>query len=60
MGHLDYLDKLGTDIQIVSPRPFQMMHSEKPGKLVHWFTEEVNDVIYRQTQLLKGRFYGIG
>ena len=37
-GHCDMLDRVGTDIQMLSPRPFQMMHSVKPGKpgaLVH-------------------------
>ena len=34
----------GVDIQLISPRPYQMMHSEQ-AKLVEWFTEETNDVI---------------
>ena len=52
-GHLDMLKRVGTDLQMISPRPFQMMHSQKPGRLVHWFIEECNNIIYRQTQLLK-------
>jgi len=55
-GHLDMLDNVGTDYQLLSPRPFQMMHSEKPGFLVDWFTEATNDIIARQCQLLPGRF----
>lgn len=55
-GHLDMLDRVGTDYQLLSPRPFQMMHSEKPAKLVHWFTEETNNIIARQTQLMPDRF----
>jgi OH-DDVA meta-cleavage compound hydrolase len=55
-GHLDLLKKHRTDRQLISPRPFQMMQSEKPGKLVHWFTEEVNTLIHRQCQLLPDRF----
>src|SRR5215469_6594502 len=35
-AHLPLLDKHGTDFQLISPRPFQMMHSEKPAKIVHW------------------------
>jgi predicted TIM-barrel fold metal-dependent hydrolase len=58
-GHLQMLDKHKTDLQLVSPRPFQMMHSEKPGVLVHWFTEECNNLIYRQMQLYADRFIGI-
>ena len=45
-NHLkNHLDKVGTDIQFLSPRPFQLMHSEKPDKIVHWWNEANNDVI---------------
>ena len=57
--HLPYIDKVGTDMQLVSPRPFQLMHSEKPAKLVQWFHEEVNNIIHRETQLYPDRFVGI-
>ena len=40
-SHLDQLKEAGTDMQIISPRPYQMMHSENP-KLV--------DVVYRRDQ----------
>jgi 4-oxalmesaconate hydratase len=33
-----------------------MMHSEKPAKLVHWFTEETNNIIARQCELMPDRF----
>jgi 4-oxalmesaconate hydratase len=58
-GHLECLDEIGTDLQLISPRPFQMMHSEESAKLVQWWTEEVNNIIHRQTQLLPDRFVGI-
>jgi OH-DDVA meta-cleavage compound hydrolase len=58
-GHLDMLDRVGTNLQLLSPRPFQMMHSAKPGRLVHWFTEETNNLIARTCQLLPERFIGI-
>ncbi|HTX25341.1 MAG TPA: amidohydrolase family protein [Steroidobacteraceae bacterium] len=58
-GHLDLLRRHGTDVQLISPRPFQMMHSERPGKLVHWFCEEVNTLIHRQCRLLPDRFVPI-
>jgi 4-oxalmesaconate hydratase len=58
-GHLDMLDRVKTDIQLISPRPFQMMHSFKPGRLVHWYTEETNNLIARTVQLLPQRFFGI-
>ena len=35
-SHMAYIDKLGTNMQLVSPRPFQLMHSQKPSRLVQW------------------------
>ena len=58
-GHLDMLRRVGTDRQLLSPRPFQMMHSAKPGRLVHWFTEESNNIIARTCKLLPDTFIGI-
>ncbi len=58
-GHLPLMDEYGTNLQLLSPRPFQLMHSEKPGKLVHWFTEECNSVIHRQMALFPERFVGV-
>src|SRR5262249_13638365 len=59
MGHLDALHSHGTDVQLISPRPFQLMHSEKPAKLVHWFAEECHNIIHRQTQMYPNRFFGV-
>lgn len=58
-GHMDMLDKHGTDVQLISPRPFQMMSSFEPARVVHWFTEETNTIIHRQTELFPNRFVGI-
>jgi predicted TIM-barrel fold metal-dependent hydrolase len=58
-GHLDALKHNGTDIQLISPRPFQLMHSEKPAKLVHWFAEECHNIIHRQTQMYPNQFLGV-
>lgn len=55
-GHLACLDDAGVDMQVLSPRPYQMMHSERPTKLVHWYIEEVNDLIARQCALYPDRF----
>ena len=57
--HLHYIDKVGTNMQLISPRPFQLMHSEEQAILVQWFHEEVNNIIYRETQLYPDRFIGI-
>src|SRR6187431_1166943 len=54
-SHLEQLKEAGTDMQIISPRPYQMMTSEIP-KLVAWFTEETNNIIARQTQLFPKTF----
>ena len=58
-GHMDMLDRVGTDMQMLSPRPFQMMHSMKPNRVVHWFTEETNNIIARTVKLIPNRFIGV-
>ena len=58
-GHLDMMDQFGIDLQMLSPRPFQMMHSAKPSRLVHWFTEETNNIIARTVQLMPKRFVAV-
>ena len=58
-SHMDYIDHVKTDRQMVSPRPFQLMHSEKPVRIVQWFHEEVNNIIHRETQIYPDRFFGI-
>ena len=59
-GHLDHMRSCGIDRQCISPRPFQMMHSEKPARIVHWWTEETNNIIHRSCKLMPDKFYGIG
>lgn len=46
--HLDALKQVGTDLQLISPRPFWTAHYLKPERIVHWFTEATNDLIARQ------------
>jgi len=58
-SHLDALTHHGTDVQLISPRPFQLMHSERPAKLVHWFAEECHTIIHRQTQMYPNKFFGV-
>ena len=57
-SHLAQLQEVGTDMQLISPRPYQMMTSETP-KLVQWFTEETNNIIARQAALYPDTFRGI-
>ncbi len=53
------LDSVGTDVQILSPRPFQMMHSEKPDKIVHWWVAANNDAIALSVKLAPDRYRGV-
>ena len=57
-SHLEQLREAGTDLQIISPRPYQMMTSEHP-KLVTWFMEETNAIIARQVKLFPNTFRGV-
>ena len=57
--HTDVLDQVGTDMAFISPRPYTMMHSEKPEKIVRWYCEAVNDAIALQVKVEPTRFRGI-
>ncbi len=57
--HTEVLDQVGTDMAFISPRPYTMMHSEKPEKIVHWYCEAVNDAIALQVKVEPTRFRGI-
>jgi OH-DDVA meta-cleavage compound hydrolase len=57
-SHLEQLKEAGIDMQLVSPRPYQMMHSENP-KLVRWYIEETNNIIGKQTRLFPNVFKGV-
>jgi OH-DDVA meta-cleavage compound hydrolase len=58
-SHLEQLAQTGIDMQIISPRPYQSMHSERPSRLVHWYTEAVNNVIAQQCRLYPDTFAGM-
>ena len=57
-SHLAQLQEVGTDLQLISPRPYQMMTSEHP-KLVNWFVEETDNIIAKQVQLYPDTFRGV-
>ncbi|HZO37061.1 MAG TPA: amidohydrolase family protein [Solirubrobacteraceae bacterium] len=59
ISHSDHLAGAGIDLQVVSPRPYQMMHSEQPSTIVEWFTEETNNMIHRCCELFPDRFVGM-
>jgi len=58
-GHLDHMRACGIDMQLISPRPFQMMHSERPASIVHDWTEITNDLIHRSCKLMPDKFIGM-
>ena len=58
-GLIATLDGVGTDVQFISPRPFQMMHSEKPGKIVRQWIAENNNIIAKQVEMFPDRFQGV-
>jgi 4-oxalmesaconate hydratase len=58
-GHITMLRDVGTDIQFISVRPFQQMHSERPEKIVRKWTMAQNDLIARQVNLHPDVFRGI-
>ncbi|MCL6592987.1 MAG: amidohydrolase [Alicyclobacillus sp.] len=49
--HVDLMHQVGTDLQLISPRPFHMMHSVQPARVVYLWTSFVNDIIARQCKL---------
>jgi predicted TIM-barrel fold metal-dependent hydrolase len=57
--HLALLTKVGTELQFISPRPFQLMHSERPESIVRNWVILQNDLIARQLRLHPDVFCGI-
>jgi len=53
------LDKVGTDVQFLSPRPFQLMHSEQPERIVQWWVQANNDAIATSVKLAPDRYRGV-
>jgi len=58
-SHFEQLKRHGTDLQLLSPRPFQLMHSERPAKIVQWFHEAFHEVIAQQVRLHPTLFRGV-
>ncbi|MFN0002370.1 MAG: amidohydrolase family protein [Pseudohongiellaceae bacterium] len=59
-GHIEHMQNNGLDMQLISPRPFQTMHSEKPGYLVEWYIHECNKIIADSIRLFPTKFFGVG
>jgi predicted TIM-barrel fold metal-dependent hydrolase len=58
-GNVAIMDGVGTDVQFLSPRPFQQMHSAKPAEIVHRWIRANNDVIARSVALHPDRLAGV-
>ena len=56
---LNIMDKVGTDIQFLSPRPYMQMHSVKPAKVTELWTKHMNDLVFRTTQMFPKRFRSV-
>lgn len=55
----DIMDRVGTDIQFLSPRPYMQMHSVKPAKVSELWARHMNDVIHRTVELFPKRFRAV-
>jgi OH-DDVA meta-cleavage compound hydrolase len=58
-SHFGLLKEVGTDLQLLSPRPYQMMMAEKPAKVSQWFIEECNNLVAQQCRLFPNVFKGV-
>ena len=58
-SNVETMDAVGTDVQLLSPRPYYQGHSMKPARLVDAWIRANNDVIARTVDLHPTRFAGI-
>lgn len=54
------MDAVGTDVQVLSPRPFMMIHGRARWDDIVAWTETNNDLIARTVKLYPQRFRGVG
>jgi 4-oxalmesaconate hydratase len=58
-SNIDTMDAVGTDVQLLSPRPYHQGHSMQPSRLVHAWIQANNDVIAQTVRLHPTRFAGV-
>jgi predicted TIM-barrel fold metal-dependent hydrolase len=58
-GHIDEVDSVGTELQLVSPRPWAVPTGDRREAVVEAVTRAANDMIHRATQLFPNRFRGL-
>lgn len=56
---LDIMDRVGTDIQFLSPRPYLQMHSVKPALVTAMWTRHMNDLVHETVRMFPTRFRGV-
>jgi 4-oxalmesaconate hydratase len=59
-GHLAEVGEVGTDLQLVSPRPWAIPTGDRRESLVVEVTQQVNDMVARSVKLHPDRFVGLG
>ena len=57
--NLRAMETVGTDLQFLSPRPYQLMHGERPVKLVEAWAIANHDYIAQQVRLFPAKFRGV-
>jgi predicted TIM-barrel fold metal-dependent hydrolase len=57
--NLRIMDAVGTDVQFLSPRPFQLMHAEKPVKIIEAWAIANHNYIAQQVAAFPARFQGV-
>jgi 4-oxalmesaconate hydratase len=57
--HVQNMDKVGTDVQFISPRPYIQMHSLNPPRVTATWTRYVNDLIHAQCRMFPERLRGV-
>lgn len=53
------MDKVGTDMQFISPRPYLQMHSVAPGLVTELWSRHCNDIIAKYVEFYPDRFRGV-
>ncbi len=53
------MDGVGTDVQFLSPRPYQLLHSDESAEVVRLWVQANNDTIARQVEMFPDRFRGV-
>jgi predicted TIM-barrel fold metal-dependent hydrolase len=58
-SNVETMDGVGTDVQLLSPRPYHQGHSMQPSRMVHAWIRANNDVIARTVGLHPTRLAGV-